>query len=183
MFCPNGIPETLNKESTAERNNKVPHLLFLSNLLESKGVLVLLDALKLLSDKGYSFVCDFVGGKTAEIDAARFKREVEQRGLNKLAIYDGKKFGEEKKQYFEQADIFVLPTHNECFPLVNLEAMEYKLPVISTNEGGIHRIIEEVKTGYIIEKKNVSALADKIELLLNNPSLCQKMGENGQKNF
>ena len=113
MFCPNGIPETLNKESTAERNNKVPHLLFLSNLLESKGVMVLLDALKLLSDKGYSFVCDFVGGKTAEIDAARFKREVEQRGLNKLAIYDGKKFGEEKKQYFEQADIFVLPTHNE----------------------------------------------------------------------
>ena len=183
MFCPNGIPETLNKESTAERNNKVPHLLFLSNLLESKGVLVLLDALKLLSDKGYSFVCDFVGGETTEIDAARFKREVEQRGLNKLAIYDGKKFGEEKKQYFEQADIFVLPTHNECFPLVNLEAMEYKLPVISTNEGGIPSIIEEGKTGYIIEKKNASALADKIELLLNNPSLCQKMGENGQKKF
>ena len=77
----------------------------------------------------------------------------------------------------------MLPTHNECFPLVNLEAMEYKLPVISTNEGGIPSIIEEGKTGYIIEKKNVSALADKIELLLNNPSLCQKMGENGQKNF
>lgn len=111
MFCPNGIPETLNKESTAERNNKVPHLLFLSNLLESKGVLVLLDALKLLSDKGYSFVCDFVGGKTAEIDAARFKREVEQRGLNKLAIYDGKS-SEKKRNNTLNRQIY------SCSPLI-----------------------------------------------------------------
>ena len=183
MFCPNGIPETLNKESTAERNNKVPHLLFLSNLLESKGVLVLLDALKLLSDKGYSFVCDFVGGETTEIDAARFKREVEQRGLNKLAIYDGKKFGEEKKQYFEQADIFVLPTHNECFPLVNLEAMEYKLPVISTNEGGIPDVVKDGKTGFICEKKDADLLAHCIEQLFTDKELRLKMGEEGYKAF
>ena len=97
MICPNGIPETLNKEPIFERNNKVPHLLFLSNLLESKGVLVLLDALKILSDKGYSFVCDFVGGETAEIDAAKFKREVEQRGLNKFVVYDGKNTEKKRK--------------------------------------------------------------------------------------
>lgn len=185
MICPNGIPETLNKEPIFERNNKVPHLLFLSNLLESKGVLVLLDALKILSDKGYSFVCDFVGGETAEIDAAKFKREVEQRGLDKFVVYDGKKYGEEKEAYFSQADIFVFPTyyHNECFPLVLLEAMQQGIACIASSEGGIPSIIEEGKTGYIIEKKNASALADKIEFLLNNPSLCQKMGENGQKKF
>ena len=102
-----------------------------------------------------------------------------------LPFYHGKRFGTDKEAFFSQADIFVFPTyyHNECFPLVLLEAMQQGIACISTNEGGIPSIIEEGKTGYIIEKKNASALADKIELLLNNPSLCQKMGENGQKNF
>lgn len=90
-ICPNGIPDTTGgKEPTAERHNKIPHLLFLSNLLVSKGVIVLLDALKILKERGYSFVCDFVGGETAEIDAGRFKDEVEKRGLNRFVIYDGK---------------------------------------------------------------------------------------------
>ncbi len=58
-ICPNGIPDTTGgKEPTAERHNKIPHLLFLSNLLVSKGVIVLLDALKILKDRGYSFVCE-----------------------------------------------------------------------------------------------------------------------------
>lgn len=64
----------------------MPHLRFLSNLLVSKGVFVLLDAYKILNDKGYSFVCEFVGGNAAEIDAARFDEEVKKRGLNEVAI-------------------------------------------------------------------------------------------------
>lgn len=183
LICPNGIPETLSEEPTIERNNKVPHLLFLSNLLESKGVLVLLDALKILSDKGYSFVCDFVGGETAEIDAARFKQEVEQRELDRLVVYNGKKYGEEKKQYFEQADLFVFPTYYETFGLVNLEAMEYKLPVISTNEGGIPDVVKDGKTGLICEKKNATSLAHCIEQLFTDKELRLKMGEEGYKAF
>lgn len=100
FICPNGIPDTFEHEPSAERSNKVPHLLFLSNLLASKGVVVLLDALKILKEKGYSFVCDFVGGETAEIDATRFAKEVEARGLNRIAVYQGKKYGEEKEVFF-----------------------------------------------------------------------------------
>ena len=90
FICPNGIPETLDSEPLAERHNEVPHLLFLSNLIVSKGVWVLLDALKILKDKGYSFVCDFVGGETKEISASGFEREVEKRGLNRIVVYRGK---------------------------------------------------------------------------------------------
>lgn len=61
-ICPNGIP--VNTAPLPEKTqNPIPRLLFLSNLLESKGVFVLLDALKILKDKGYAFVCDFIGGK------------------------------------------------------------------------------------------------------------------------
>ena len=46
--------------------------------------------------------------------------------------------------------------------------MEYSLPCISTNEGGITDIIEESKTGYIVEKQNPKILAQQIEYLLKN---------------
>ena len=55
-ICPNGIPESIDYEPTAKRYNAVPHILFLSNLIESKGVIVLLDSLTILKDKGYSFI-------------------------------------------------------------------------------------------------------------------------------
>lgn len=185
FICPNGIPETLNHEPQAERNNAVPHLLFLSNLLKSKGVLVLLDALKLLKDKGYSFVCDFVGGETAEIEAARFAEEAESRGLNRIAIYHGKKYGNDKEEFFSNADIFVFPTFfpNECFPLVLLEAMLHALPCITTREGAIPDIIADGKNGILAQQNDPSSLAENIATLIDNPILRQKLGKEGRQTY
>ena len=184
MICPNGIKPTVNPDYQRTHNN-IPHILFLSNLLIDKGVLVLLDALKILKDKGYSFVCDFVGSETKDIDAARFSKEVEDRGLNSLTIYHGRKYGEEKEAYFKQADIFAFPTYyyNECFPLVILEAMEQGLSVISTNEGGIPDIINNGNSGYTVEKNNPSSLASAIERLFKDFELCISMGKAGRKLF
>ena len=52
----------------------------------------------------------------------QFVVEVERRKLNDRVAYAGRKVGEEKNTFFQQADIFILPTMNECFPLVILEA-------------------------------------------------------------
>lgn len=184
MICPNGIKPTVNPDFQ-RTPNKRPHILFLSNLLIDKGVLVLLDALKILKDKGYSFVCDFVGSETKDIDAARFTKEVEGRGLNRLAIYHGKKYGEEKEAYFKQADIFVFPTyyHNECFPLVILEAMEQGLPVISTNEGGIRDEVKDGKNGLVVKSQDAVALADAIQRLLDDKDVRHTMGAEGRQMF
>lgn len=185
FICPNGIPETPGVEPEAERHNSIPHLLFLSNLLVSKGVLILLDACKILKGKGYSFVCEFVGGETAEINADRFEEEVRKRELNGISVYKGKKYGEDKTHAFENADIFVFPTFyaNECFPVVLLEAMQYGLPCISTNEGGIADIIDDGQTGFIVERKNAEALSEKIEILINNADMRMKMGQKGKLKF
>ncbi len=178
-ICPNGIPDI--DYVYKPRHNEVPHILFLSNLLVGKGVLVLLDALKILKDKGYSFICEFVGSETHEIDANRFAEEVNKRQLNQFAIYHGKKYGDEKNEFFEKTDIFAFPTFyaNETFGLVNLEAMQYHLPVISTDEGGIPDIIEDGGTGFICEKKDSEALADRISQLLEDKELRERMGNNG----
>lgn len=185
-ICPNGIPDTTNgKEPSTERHNKIPHLLFLSNLLVSKGVLVLLDALKILKERGYSFVCDFVGGETAEIDAARFQQEVESRGLNRLVVYDGKKYGKDKEVFFRNADIFVFPTYYEyeCYPLVLLEAMQHGLPCITTSEGGIPSIIDDGKNGLLVKRQDANDLADKITWMIDNPNERKVMGCSGKDKY
>ena len=184
MICPNGIKPTVDP-NFVRTPNEVPHILFLSNLLIDKGVLVLLDALRLLKDRGYSFVCDFVGSETKDIDAARFAKEVEARSLNRLAVYRGRKYGADKNVFWKNTDIFVFPTFysNETFGLVNLEAMEYSLPVISTNEGGIPDVVINGETGYTVEKNNPEVLADAIELLFKNPKLRIQMGQAGRKRF
>ncbi len=183
IICPNGIPQT--NSETIVRNNEVPHLLFLSNLIITKGVCVLLDACKILKDKGVGFVCDFVGGETAEIDSDMFNTDVNHRGLGNCVIYNGRKYGSDKERFFKDADIFVFPTyyHNECFPLVLLEAMQYQLPIVTTNEGGIPDVVQDGVNGIICERQNAESLAAAIERLLLNPTLRRQMGNAGYEIF
>jgi len=182
-ICPNGIKVDRTKDHGANhsKENTIPRLLFLSNLIESKGVFVLLDALKRLKDKEYSFVCDFVGGETKEIDAKRFNDEVKKRGLNEVAIYHGRKYGKEKEEIFEKCDVFTLPTSNDCFPLVLLEAMAHHIPLVSTPIGGIPDIVLDGENGIICEEKDSHSLAKALESLLKDDGLRNKMGDEGYR--
>ena len=81
------------------------------------------------------------------------------------------------------SDIFVHPTLNDCFPLVLLEAMQNSLPIITTDEGGIPDIVLDKKTGYIVPKANSQALAEKIEILINNAELRLQMGDTASQRF
>lgn len=189
LICANGIPCSSDLDShsipSSTPQTLIPHILFLSNLLVSKGVVALLDALRILKDKGCSFVCDFVGGETVEMDAVMFESKVAKRGLEGMAIYHGRKYGKDKEEFFRSADMFVFPTfyHNECFPLVLLEAMEHGLPCISTTEGGIPGIVDDGKTGYLVPKHDAVALADKIEMFIRDTDLRHKMGLAGREKF
>lgn len=183
VICPNGIRVQEFKSSRVQEKaetNRVPRLLFLSNLIESKGVFVLLDALKILKDKGYSFICDFVGGETKEIDSKRFDEEVRKRALNEIAIYQGRKYGEAKKEILSKAHVFVLPTMNDCFPLVILEAMEQGKPIVTTSIGGIPDIVDNDVTGLIAKAGDDKTLASCLEKLIDDGNLREKMGNAGR---
>ena len=185
MICPNGIPDTNCSKTSVERHNDVSHILFLSNLIVSKGVLVLLDALNILKERGYRFVCDFVGGETKELNGRRFAHEIETRGLNGIALYHGRKYGKDKEDFLQMADMLVFPTYyfNECFPLVILEAMMYGLPVISTDEGGIRDEVKDGKNGFVVKPHDAVALADAIQRLLDDKDARQTMGAEGRRMF
>ena len=89
----------------------------------------------------------------------------------------------EKMKLFKNADIFILPSFTEAFPLVLLEAMQFELPVISTCVGGIPEMIIDNESGLLAEPDNAQMLAEKISILLNDKVLRCELGKNGYERF
>lgn len=85
------------------------------------------------------------------------------------------------KDYYESADVFVLPSRCEPFGLVFLEAMAFGLPCIGTNQDAMPEIIRDGETGYLVEANNATALAEKITHLLRNPVQSAEMGRRGRE--
>jgi len=184
-ICPNGIEDlALNYKPKLSTLIKPVKILFLSNLIDSKGVTVLLEACLILLNNGIDIECDFVGAE-GDMSIAQFEEKVTQHGMDKKVKYLGMKFGYEKQDILMNADIFALPTFysNECFPLTILEAMSSRLPVISTFEGGIPDIIEDRVTGFLVPQKNVETLAAKLKMLIQNSKLRHRLGIAGRQKF
>ncbi|WP_430972676.1 glycosyltransferase family 4 protein [Sunxiuqinia rutila] len=182
--CANGIPEKtgeakLNRFSEAG----LVKILFLSNLIETKGVYILLEACKILKEGDIQVSIDFIGGE-GDISAEQFEAKARELGLDTVR-YLGKKFGEEKNRAFKEADIFAFPTYypNECFPLVLLEAMQHGLPVVSTPEGGIADIVEDSKTGFLVPQRSAEQVATKLKFLIQNPDVRVSMGKAGRQRY
>lgn len=181
IVCPNGIDDRLVEGAHCSKSE--PRLLFVSNLMRSKGVYELLDSIKILKERGCKFVCDIVGGETSEISERQLQSETEKRKIKDVTIYHGQKYGKEKERLFVTADIFIHPTLDDCFPLVLLEAMKYGLPIVTTNQGGIPDIVNDGENGFLCEKCNSKTLADRIEKLLFDENLRISMGNQGYEKF
>jgi glycosyltransferase involved in cell wall biosynthesis len=76
-------------------------------------------------------------------------------------------------EWYQQADVFILPTLSDGFALTQLEALAHGLPVIVTPNCG--RVVEEGKTGFIIPPRDPQALADAILRFVRNPGLAREM--------
>ena len=161
---------------------KIPHLLFLSNLLHSKGVFELIEALKILRQKKIIFRCNIVGNE-GDLTYTEVNKKISIHALNVHVSCLGAKYENEKIEIYKDSDIFVFPTLNDCFPLVLLEAMYFSLPIISTREGGIPDIVEDGVTGFLVEKGNAEQLARKLEILIINENLRLSMGFAGRKKY
>lgn len=182
-FCANGIPDC-NYKSTSINENDHCRLLFLSNMMKEKGVYVLLDACSILKRRNHQFTCHFVG-QWSDISEDIFNEKIKELNLSSYVHAFGGQYGKDKEKFLTNADIFIFPTyyHKETSGLVNLEAMQHALPVISTREGGIPDIVEDGVTGYLVNKMDPKDLADKIEILILQPSLRQKMGIAGRNKY
>jgi glycosyltransferase involved in cell wall biosynthesis len=180
FYCSNGIQNLLVsnnefKNRSNQKNDKI-NILFLSNLIKSKGIFVLLDALNLLKEKSQGFECIIIGGE-GDVSINQLSERIEHLGLSEYVKYEGKKYGNERLGYFNSADIFIHPTLNDCFPLVILEAFQFSLPVISTFEGAIPEIVKNNVNGYLVNPNDIKGLADRIEFLFLNPLKIKSIGK------
>jgi glycosyltransferase involved in cell wall biosynthesis len=81
---------------------------------------------------------------------------------------------------YQDADIYVLPSHADAFPVAVLEAMSMGLPVITTRVGGISEMVEEGKGAVLIDPGDLEALKMEILQLAASPDLRHKMGSSNR---
>ena len=182
-ICFNGLEDQHN-EVYQKSNNAVVKFLFLSNLFESKGIYDLLEASKNLVKKGFDFKCIIIGSE-GDINHSDLIKKTTAEGLFNFVEVKGPQYGIVKFAFFNSSDVFIFPTYydKECMPLVTIEAMMFSLPVISTFEGGILDVVEDGVTGFLVPQRDVDLLGDRMEQLILNPDLREKMGKAGRKRY
>ncbi len=162
-------------------NNSEIRLITVGRLVQLKGQIYAIRAIKVLINLGYNIKYTLIGdGNYQKI----LEAEVSQLNLTEVVIFEGSKSQDEITSYLKTSHAFLMPStyddinaRREAFGLVSLEAQASGLPVIGFQSGGFPDTIIEGETGFAVEDRNVNALADKIEKLIQNPTLYENMSK------
>lgn len=158
----------------ASSNRK--NILFVGRLCPEKGLDCLLDCLGLLEE---DFSLTVVGEGKPEYMAA-LQEKVQGRGLPERVEFRGwVDHVELAKFYREAAVVAVTSIWPEPFGLIGIEAMARSRPVVAFDVGGISEWLADKETGFLVKRGDIVALAEKIDLLLHDVTLRQKMGISG----
>lgn len=137
-----------------------------------KGFRVYIEALAVLRNRGIAFQA-ILGGDGEE--AKHLDNLIQQCSLTDTITRTG--WVQNKTAFFDELDLFVLPSLEEAFGLVLIEAMSHRLPVVSTDAPGPREIIRQNETGLIVSKNSPEAMADAIAALIANPTHAKIMGD------
>ncbi len=164
------------------RNHEKVTVLFLGNYIKTKGVLEVLYASEEVCKKFPNVQFAFAGEWRDEETKTAFNDFVSKHPELPI-INHGTVKGEQKFNILNDADIFVFPSYyrNEGHPWVIVEAMAAGLPVISTDHAAISESVIEGVNGYLVEKKSVEQVADRIMKLAADKNLRDKMGSESRR--
>jgi phosphatidylinositol alpha-1,6-mannosyltransferase len=113
-------------------------------------------------------------------DAWRLKAKVADVGLASSVKLPGFLNDAELSKAYREASVFAMPSRNEGFGLVYIEAMSHGVPCIGSLDDAARDVIVDGETGYLVAQSDVSALADRLIRLLSDPMLRQTMGANAR---
>lgn len=150
-----------------------PRILYVGRLSEEKGLDDLINAVAEIDNSNFDL--RIVGdGPYREL----LEQQVIAKGLQERFEFVGQKsFGPELFVEYENADIFILPSHTEGMPRSIAEAMGKGLPVISTQVGGIPEMVTSGENGILVSPGDVAGLASAIQMLIENSELRKNMSE------
>ncbi len=184
LIVPNPVPEP--RESPPYGSFRAAHpeigdrplILFLSRLDEKKGLDLLLEAYAEVRKSNPASALVIAGD-----GPARFVREIQRRavslGIEDRVIWTGFVSGQEKSALLRDADVFVLPSYSENFGVAVVEAMGAGLPVIVSDQVGIHHEVSRERAGTVVPCA-AGRLASAITSLLADPDLRARMGQHGR---
>src|SRR5262249_1973240 len=150
------------KEPGPARDRPI-QIVSVGRLLEKKGLCYLVDACKVLADRGQPFQCRIAGdGPLGDELRAR----IEHHGLSDQVCLLGPLEQSQIINLYQNSDIFVLPCvvassgDRDGVPVVLMEAMACKLPVVTTPIAGIPELVRDRESGLLVAERDVAGLAD-----------------------
>lgn len=154
-------------------------LVMMANLSVRKGVPELLAAIVRLRRSGYMIRATFAGG--GEVD--RFRAEAERLGVGDVCVFTGWIGREALIDVLSQAEICVLPSHDEGLPMAIIEALSAGLAVVTTPVGAIPEVLTHERDCLLVPPGSVDALTAALERLIVDRSLRHRLAAEGRAEF
>lgn len=165
-ICPNGIVTGDFDRHIYTPTSKLK-LLFLSNLLPSKGIKIYLEAALLLIENGFDVEVNIAGPFNLKYTEKEFQSFLNNnKKLQAVTYYHGSVTGAIKWELLGQTDVLIHPTLNDAFPLVILEAMSAGCVIVSTEQGGIPDILENKSFGFLLNETTSRCLFEQVKVIL-----------------
>lgn len=176
--------ETAYLNGQSEDPAHVPHLVSLSSFAHRKGMPVLIEACRILQERGVNFRCTIAGTGP---DWDLVKDLVGKYNLAETVSLPGRYFQENIHGYLNEASVFALACITaengdiDGVPVALMESMAMEVPTISTTVSGIPELIDHEVNGLLVPERDADALADAIERLLTDHDLAIKLGQDGRR--
>ena len=175
-MIPNGVDRTLFYPDIMKTKDDNSRILFVGRLTEQKGVTYIIDAINTIlserNDLKGNIVCDIIGDGPLR---AVLEGKVRELGLGDTMIFHGWVSREKLPEYYQNADVFILPSSDEGMPNVVLEAMASELPIITTLVPGSVELVGDDENGMLVSDR--TDLAPVMRDFLDNRAKWQAMGE------
>ena len=166
-------------EFNIPKNNYL--ILSAGTLDENRGHIVLLKSMSKLKKIIPNISLIIIGSGFGEVKI-NLKKYIKNYGLSKNVKII--KFSKNIRGIINISDVVINPVlFTESFGMVAIEAMAQKKPVIASKIGGIPEVVENNKTGYLIEPNNTDLICDRVLRLYNDKKLSIRLGNNGYKKF
>jgi len=152
-------------------DSDMKRILWVGRFVSEKRLDILLESIKLLNrDDVQLIIVGFGPENPAEIAA--------EKGIAGKVIVFGKLDQRQLSFFYQNCDIFCLSSEREGIPVVLMEAMAVGMPIVATDVGAVKEL---VKGGILIKPNDPKALAEGLNMLIDNPGLRKSMGEKNKK--
>ena len=180
------IPNGINMEDLYNSRNPLAEkyankkiILSVSNLIKTKGIDYNIKAFSQLIKKYPNLIYLIIGDGSEKNNLKGLTKELK---IENHVKFLGKLPHNKVIEYISICDIFSLPSWNEGFGVVYLEAMINGKPVIAVKGQGIDGIIQNKKNGLLIEPKNTVDLIKALDFLISSPEFRNKIAQEGKNN-